>query len=64
MNIELETKIEELIALLQTTAPDKTVSFSLFVNAIEHETNFCYRLPKELKLAGISMRNLAGNFIK
>ncbi len=64
MNEEIQTKINELKDAIKQFAPKEAVAFDLFMNDGEIEAKFRYRTAKSLKEDGISMRNLAGEFIK
>jgi hypothetical protein len=64
MNQEIEQKIQELNDALQKHAPANAVSFELFINASEVKATISARTLQQLKTDGISMRNLAGEFIK
>jgi hypothetical protein len=64
MHPEIEKKIAELSAALTRHAPYEAVSFNLFVNCEEVEATIKTRTAAQLKKAGISMRNIAGNFIQ
>ncbi|CAB4171578.1 hypothetical protein UFOVP1007_50 [uncultured Caudovirales phage] len=64
MHPEIGKKISELNEALIEYAPYEAVSFHLFVNCEEVEASIKTRTPEQLKKAGISMRNLAGDFIR
>ncbi len=64
MHPEIEKKIQELSDALVRHAPANAVSFTLFTNAGELTTRFETRKPKQLRASGISMRNLAGNWVE
>ena len=64
MTPNIQAIINILVSTLKQEAPDKVVSFRLFVNSQEVVTEFSERYPDQLKADGISMRNLRGEFIK
>lgn len=64
MHPEIEKKIAELSDALTRHAPHDAVSFRLFVNCEEVEATLTTRTGAQLKKAGISMRNIAGDFIQ
>lgn len=64
MHPEIEKKIAELSDALTRHAPHEAVSFQLFVNCEEVKATLKTRTGAQLKKAGISMRNIAGNFIQ
>ena len=45
-------------------APPDVVAVEIFINAEGHDITIKTRTADDLKKAGISMRNLAGEFIK
>lgn len=63
MNEEIQRKIDELVMAVRHHAPVNAVSFRLFVNSSEYESEFAYRDAHSLKQDGISMRALHGGFI-
>jgi hypothetical protein len=64
MHPEIEKKIAELSEALTRHAPHEAVSFRLFVNCEEVQATLTTRTGAQLKKTGISMRNIAGNFIQ
>jgi hypothetical protein len=63
MHYEIQKKINELHKALRENAPRDAVSFRLFINGSETSVEMVARTPEQLKGDGISMRNLAGDFI-
>lgn len=63
MHYEIQQKINELHKTLRECAPKDVVSFRLFINGSETSVEMVARTPEQLKGDGISMRNLAGDFI-
>jgi hypothetical protein len=64
MKSEIQSAIDNLVSTLQSFSHPETVSFSLFLNCEELEVKMESRSSLQLKRAGISMRNLKGDFIK
>lgn len=60
---EIQSKIDELVALIRSKSPTNAVGFNLFVNWSEHQAEYRYRDAENLKIVGISMRALDGGFI-
>jgi hypothetical protein len=56
--------VKALVDALREHSPKDRVTFNLFVNCEEARITTSERSAEQLKAAGISMRNLAGNFIK
>jgi len=63
MNNEIQAKINELNEALRKHAPSGMTTFRLFVNCEEVNVETTTRTPDQLKEDGISMRNIAGNWI-
>ncbi len=59
-----EGVIQEFVKRIRETSGDNVTTFSLFINCEEHEVKIKRRTEQDLKRAGISMRNLKGDFIK
>ena len=64
MNPEILAAIDNLTNALRKGAPEQMVAFTLFVNCESTEIDTKLRTPEQLKSAGISMRNIRGQFIK
>lgn len=64
MNEDIQDKINELVGELRKSSEKTAVSFRLFVNCEGVDTEIAYRHPESLRQAGITMRNLRGDFIK
>lgn len=64
MNTEIQNKIEELHAALQSHAPETWVGFYVFFNCEGSQVEITTRTAEQLKKTGISIRNLKGDFIK
>lgn len=64
MKTEIDHAIEALMQSLKDYAPKETVSFQFFMNSEGCEIITQSKTPDQLKSAGISMRNLRGEFIK
>lgn len=64
MTPRITKAIDELVVALRQESHEHTTSFQLFVNCEERVIETNMRTPEDLKTAGISMRNLRGDFIK
>ena len=68
MNNESDNKTDSLIKQLEDhlkeTLPDDCIRVSLYITATGHELVHETRTAESLKKAGVSMRNLRGEFIK
>jgi hypothetical protein len=64
MTPKIQTAIDALVDSLREESPEQMTTFRLFVNCEERVIETAERTPAELKAAGISMRNLRGNFIR
>ena len=64
MNSEITKAIDDLVEALRKQSPEQMITFSVFVNCQERIVTTKERTPEQLKAAGISMRNLRGNFIQ
>ena len=64
MTPKINNAIEALVDALREESPERMTTFRLFVNCEERVIETSERTPAELKAAGISMRNLRGNFIR
>ena len=60
----IQTKIDELVSLVKQHAPTTATSFRLFQNCENYSAEYEFRTANQLRKAGISMRNLKGEFIK
>tara|TARA_R110002020_G_scaffold467655_2_gene691407 strand:- start:2852 stop:3043 length:192 start_codon:yes stop_codon:yes gene_type:complete len=61
---KIQDAIDHLEKTLRTYVSKETDSFTVFVNCEGREVTINERKPEQLKAEGISMRNLAGEFIK
>ena len=61
---EIQVAIKNLELALRKNSSDTAVSFTIFINSEEVVSHWSNRSPEQLKDSGISMKNLAGNFIK
>lgn len=59
-----EGLIQEFVKKIRETSGDNVTAFSLFINCEEHEVKIKQRTEEDLQRAGISMRNLKGDFIR
>lgn len=64
MSPKITNTINALVSSLREESPEQMIAFRLFVNCEEWVIETTERTPTELKSAGISMRNLRGNFIQ
>ncbi len=64
MTPKITNAIEALVDALREESPERMTAFRLFVNCEERVIETSERTPAQLKAAGISMRNLRGNFIR
>jgi hypothetical protein len=64
MTPRITKAIDALVDALREESPEQMTTFQLFVNCEELRTETSNRTPAQLKAAGISMRNLRGNFIR
>jgi hypothetical protein len=63
MTSKITEAINTLVDALREESPEQMTTFRLFVNCEERIVETSERTPEQLKKAGISMRNLRGNFI-
>jgi hypothetical protein len=63
MTPKIQAAIDSLVDALREESPHRMIAFRLFVNCEERVIETTERTPAELESAGISMRNLRGNFI-
>lgn len=61
---ENQKRFDELLAEMVTLFSGNVVSFKLVVTADHARLTQNYRYAERLKKAGISMRNIKGDFIK
>ena len=64
MTPKITNAIEALVDALREESPEQMTTFRLFVNCEERVIETSERTPAQLKAAGISMRNLRGDFIR
>lgn len=63
MTPKIQAAIDALVLALRSDSPAQAVSFRLFVNFEEASTEITTRDAAALKVCGVSMRNLRGEFI-
>lgn len=61
---KIDEAIENLRNVLIEELSEHTVSAEVFINASECKFSYNVRTPDMLAAQGVSMRNLAGDFIK
>lgn len=64
MNDDIQIKLDLLIQELRKSAPKTATCVTIFVNASDATVKWSHRTPETLRAEGVSMRNLAGEFIK
>ena len=64
MTTKITNAIDALVDALREESPERMTTFRLFLNCQELVIEISERTPAELKAAGISMRNLRGDFIR
>ena len=64
MHPDIQHKIDELTDLIRAKSPKNAVGFTLEINYYECKASFDYRDADGLAKAGISMKNLAGIWVK
>lgn len=64
MTPKITNAIESLVKAVREDSPERMVTFRLFVNCEEHRVETKEVPACALKAAGISMRNLRGEFMK
>ena len=64
MTPKITNAIEALVDALREESPEQMTTFRLFVNCEERVIETSERTHAELKAAGISMRNVRGEFIR
>jgi uncharacterized protein YjaG (DUF416 family) len=64
MTPKITNAIDALVDALREESPEQMTTFRLFVNCEERVIETSERTPAQLKAAGISMRNLRGDFIQ
>jgi len=64
MTPKINAAINALADALREESPEQMTTFRLFVNCEERRIETGERTPAQLKAAGISMRNLRGDFIR
>lgn len=60
----IQSEIERLVNLVRSESPPNAVGFNLYLNSSEYIAEYRYRDAASLKIDGISMRSLNGQFIK
>ena len=63
MKDELTTNLAQIADEIRRLVPQAT-SVTLFVNSEGHEATIAMTTPEDLKRRGVSMKNLAGEWIK
>jgi hypothetical protein len=64
MTREIEEKLQELHEVLKLYMPKETTSVNIFINCEELRFETFQRLPEQLKSQGVSMKNIAGDWIR
>lgn len=64
MTTKINEKLEELREVIKQELDDQVVSVKIFINAQGVDMNTYHKSPEDLKMEGISMRNIKGDFIK
>lgn len=64
MHPEIEKAYNDLIKAVQQNAPKTAVAAEIFISFSSSEFNYRFESPEGLKYRGVSMRNLAGEWIK
>lgn len=64
MTAKINKKLEELKEVLKDELDSHVTSVKIFINAQGVDMNIYHRTPEELKIEGVSMRNIKGEFIK
>jgi len=60
----VDRKISEMVSAIEDVVSDYTVSVTIRFNYEGYEISTKQRTPKSLKKAGISMRNIKGQWIE
>jgi len=60
----MEQLIEKFVNDLRAVAGSTVTSIQIFVGSSNSEIVINKRTPEELKIAGVSMRNISGEWIK
>lgn len=60
----IQQAIDNLEKVIREQSADTVTTFSVFINCEGREVKIATRTHEQLKSQGISMRNIAGNFIK
>ena len=64
MTKEISKKIEELREIFSRECYENVCAINIFINCEGSSTKITQRDPAQLKKDSISMRNIAGNWIK
>jgi hypothetical protein len=64
MKNEIYEAMENLFSVLKKHAPSDAVSCEVFINNTGYEYSIKFRSARSLEDDGISMKNIAGNWIK
>lgn len=64
MTQEINQKIQELREIFSREVSKNVTSITVFINSQGAKIEINQRTPKQLKQEGISMRNVAGEWIK
>ena len=64
MNSQIEEAAAAFADVVRKHAAYEAVTLELFINSQTETVTFTYRTPESLIKEGISMRNLAGEFIR
>lgn len=64
MTTKITNAIDALVDALREESPEHMTTFRLFLTCEEMVVKTSERTPAQLRSAGISMRNLRGDFIR
>jgi len=64
MNSQLEEIIADFVQNVRQLSSFEAVHFEVSIGTYSHQVNWQYRCAGDLKLEGVSMRNLKGEWIK
>jgi hypothetical protein len=64
MHKDIELAYQNLIKAVREHSPKTATAVDIFIGVHDSEFNYRFESPEGLKYRGISMRNLAGEWIK
>lgn len=64
MNTRINKAIKELYEVVKEESLEEDVAFEMFINCEGYTHSFQVRTPDQLESAGISMRNIKGDWVK